>query len=90
MRILVTGGAGFIGSNVADRFLALGHDVAVLDNLSTGRAENVDPRIKFYKADLVDRAGIDKAIEDWKPEIVDHLPRFEVVPAGLLGIAFHC
>src|SRR5689334_15087105 len=54
MRILVTGGAGFIGSNVADRFLALGHDVAVLDNLSTGRAENVDPRAKFYKADLVD------------------------------------
>ena len=72
MRILVTGGAGFIGSNVADRFLALGHDVAVLDNLSTGRVENVDPRVKFYKADLIDRAGIDKAIEDFRPEIVDH------------------
>jgi UDP-glucose 4-epimerase len=72
MRILVTGGAGFIGSNVADRFLALGHDVAVLDNLSTGRVENVDPRVKLYKADLVDRAAVDKAIEDFRPEVVDH------------------
>jgi len=72
MRILVTGGAGFIGSNVADRFLALGHEVAVLDNLSTGRVENVDPRVKLYKADLVDRAGVDMAVEDFRPEVVDH------------------
>ncbi|TMG68713.1 MAG: NAD-dependent epimerase/dehydratase family protein, partial [Chloroflexi bacterium] len=42
MKILVTGGAGFIGSHVADAYLAAGHEVAVLDNLSTGREENVN------------------------------------------------
>jgi UDP-glucose 4-epimerase len=72
MRILVTGGAGFIGSNVADRFLALGHDLAVLDNLSTGRRENVDPRIRLFEVDLKDRAGVDAAVAEFRPQIVDH------------------
>ena len=72
MRILVTGGAGFIGSNVADRFLALGHDVAVLDNLSTGRRENVDDRIRFFEADLAQPAEVERVIAEFRPEIVDH------------------
>jgi len=72
MRILVTGGAGFIGSNVADRFIALGHDVAVLDNLSTGRRENLDPRIRLYEADLIDPDAVEKVVADFHPEIVDH------------------
>jgi len=72
MRILVTGGAGFIGSNVADRFLALGHDVAVLDNLSTGRRENLDPRIRLYEADLIDPQAVEKVVSEFRPEIVDH------------------
>lgn len=72
MRILVTGGAGFIGSNVLDRFLALGHDVAALDNLSTGRAENLDPRVRFYEVDLNDRSAVDAALKDFRPEVVDH------------------
>ena len=72
MRILVTGGAGFIGSNVADRFIALGHDVAVLDNLSTGRRENLDPRIRLYEADLIDPDAVEKVVADFRPEIVDH------------------
>ncbi|MEP7027319.1 MAG: NAD-dependent epimerase/dehydratase family protein [Candidatus Eisenbacteria bacterium] len=72
MRILVTGGAGFIGSNVADRFLALGHDVAVLDNLSTGRRENLDPRVRLYEADLVDADAVELVVADFRPEVVDH------------------
>jgi UDP-glucose 4-epimerase len=72
MRILVTGGAGFIGSNVADRFLALGHEVAVLDNLSSGRRENLGPRVRLYEADLIDPVAVEKVVADFRPEIVDH------------------
>lgn len=52
MRFLVTGGAGFIGSNFAKKALDLGHSVLVLDNLSTGSRENLDPRAQFFEADL--------------------------------------
>ena len=72
MRILVTGGAGFIGSNVADRFVALGHEVAIFDNLSSGFREFVNPKAKFYEGDLADAAAVEAAIADFRPEIVDH------------------
>ncbi len=52
MNILVTGGAGFIGSHVVDGFLDRGHDVTVMDNLCTGRMENVNPRAHFYLMDI--------------------------------------
>jgi UDP-glucose 4-epimerase len=72
VRILVTGGAGFIGSNVADQFVALGHEVAVLDNLSTGRREQVPERAAFYQADLADPAAVEACIAEFRPEVVDH------------------
>jgi UDP-glucose 4-epimerase len=72
LRILVTGGAGFIGSHVADRFVALGHDVAVLDDLSTGLREFVNPRARFYHVDLVDAAAVEKCVAEFRPEVVDH------------------
>ena len=72
MRILVTGGAGFIGSQVADRFVALGHDVAVLDNLSTGFRQFVPPQARFYQVDLTDAAGVERCFSEFRPEIVDH------------------
>lgn len=72
MRILVTGGAGFIGSNVVDRFVGLGHDVAVFDNLSSGFREFVNPKAKLYVGDLADAIAVDAAIADFRPEIVDH------------------
>ena len=72
MRILVTGGAGFIGSHVVDRFVALGHEVAVLDNLSTGRRDFVNPRAHFELADLTDAPAVERLVAAWRPEIVDH------------------
>jgi len=71
MRILVTGGAGFIGSHVADRYIELGHEVAVLDDLSSGKPENVNPRAKLFRMSLLDErlAG---AFDEFRPEAVSH------------------
>jgi UDP-glucose 4-epimerase len=54
MKILVTGGAGFIGSHIVDAYIEAGHDVAVLDALDTGHLENVNPKARFYKVDVRD------------------------------------
>lgn len=62
-RALVTGGAGFIGSNLADRLLADGVEVAILDNLSTGRREFVPDAATLVEGDVLDRAALDRAIE---------------------------
>ena len=71
MRILVTGGAGFIGSHVADRYVELGHEVAVLDDLSSGKPENVNPRAKLFRMSLLDErlAGV---FDEFRPELVSH------------------
>ncbi|MBI5038471.1 MAG: NAD-dependent epimerase/dehydratase family protein, partial [Nitrospirae bacterium] len=53
MKILVTGGAGFIGSHIVDRLISEGHEVSVIDNLSTGRIENLNRKEEFYKMDIV-------------------------------------
>ena len=52
MKCLVTGGAGFIGSNLVDKLIDLGHEVVVIDNLSTGKRENINPKASFYERDL--------------------------------------
>lgn len=72
MRILVTGGAGFIGSHVVNRYVDLGHEVAILDNLATGRATNIDSRAKFHEVDIVDAAGVQQVFDEFKPAMVNH------------------
>lgn len=72
MRIIVTGGAGFIGSNVVNRFIDLGHEVGIVDNLVTGKAENIDQRATFYNVDITDRPALQQVFDAFKPQIVDH------------------
>jgi len=72
VRILITGGAGFIGSHIADRFVALGHDVGVLDNLSTGFREFVPAGARFFPADVTDAGAVERVFADFRPEVVDH------------------
>jgi UDP-glucose 4-epimerase len=71
MKVLVTGGAGFIGSHVVDTFLAAGHEVVVVDNLSTGRESNLNPEARFYEVDIRDEA-LDDVIAKEQPDIIDH------------------
>ncbi len=72
MKILLTGGAGFIGSNVSDLLIDNGHDLIIIDNLSTGRIENLNKKAKFYKEDLLNFEKIKEIFEIEKPEIIYH------------------
>ncbi len=72
MRVLVTGGAGFVGSHVVDRLLADGHAVAVVDNLSSGRRELVNPRASFHLCDIRS-PRLDTVFEAVRPEVVVHV-----------------
>jgi len=71
MNILITGGAGFIGSHIADSLIKLGHRVSVVDNLSTGNMSNVNKQAQFYNVDIC-RAELAKVFQEEKPNIVMH------------------
>jgi len=71
MKIMVTGGAGFIGSNVVDGLIDAGHEVVVVDNLYTGRRSNVNPQAMFYEMD-VRSPQISELIDKEKPDILNH------------------
>ena len=71
MKILFTGGAGFIGSNIVDALIDLGHEVVVVDNLSTGFRRNLNPKARFYELSIgaTELSGI---FERERPELVNH------------------
>jgi UDP-glucose 4-epimerase len=73
MRALVTGGAGFIGSHVVDALIARGDHVTVLDDLTTGRRENVNDLASLQEASITDAAAVGHVMDGARPEVVFHL-----------------
>ena len=73
MKILVTGGAGFIGSWLVDKLVEKDHEVVVIDNFLTGNKDIVSDEIKFYELDIYDHDMLNEVFENEKPEIVFHL-----------------
>jgi len=71
MKIIVTGGAGFIASHVVDRYIELGHEVVVVDDLSTGYHHNLNPKAKFYFLDICSKDLV-KVFDIEKPDLVNH------------------
>jgi UDP-glucose 4-epimerase len=71
VKVLVTGGAGFIGSHVVDAYLAAGHDVVVVDDLSTGHRENLPAGVRFHKLDILD-PRLAALVADERPDVVNH------------------
>lgn len=72
MKILVTGGAGFIGSHVVDCYLTAGHEVVVVDNFATGKRENLNPKAKFYEVDIRQKETVDEIFAKEKPQVLNH------------------
>ncbi|HVC78716.1 MAG TPA: NAD-dependent epimerase/dehydratase family protein [Candidatus Micrarchaeaceae archaeon] len=83
MRILVTGGAGFIGSHVVDAYVAAGHEVGVLDNFSTGNEANLNSAAEVHRVDLRDQPAVEKALAAFRPEIVNHHAAQSEVPKSV-------
>jgi len=82
MKIMITGGAGFIGSNVVDGYIEKGHTVVVVDNLFTGKKENLNPTATFYEVDIRS-PEIAKIIEKERPEVINHHAAQISVPASV-------
>ena len=73
-KVLITGGAGFIGSHVADRFLLNNYEVIAADNLVTGNIDNINGKnIKFFNIDIRDREKLEELFKNEKPDYVIHL-----------------
>lgn len=71
MKILVTGGAGFIGSHIVDRLIEEGHEVVVVDDLSTGKKKNINKDATFYKMDILS-SRMEKIFQQERPELINH------------------
>jgi UDP-glucose 4-epimerase len=71
MKILITGGAGFIASHVTDAYIAEGHDVVIIDDLSSGNMKNVNSKATFYKMDIRD-PKIEQIFRNERVEVLNH------------------
>jgi UDP-glucose 4-epimerase len=83
MKILVVGGAGYIGSVCSELLLDEGHEVAIFDNLIEGHRHAVDPRANFIRGDLADREQIEAALSSTRPEAVMHFAAYALVPESM-------
>ncbi|MDO6355947.1 NAD-dependent epimerase/dehydratase family protein [Caloramator sp. CAR-1] len=72
MKVLVTGGAGFIGSHIVDKLIEKGYETIIVDNLSTGKEENINKKAKFYLCDITDKNTLNEIFKTEKPEFVIH------------------
>lgn len=73
MRVLITGGAGFVGSHLADRLTARGDEVAVIDNFATGRRDNLDSSlVRIVEGSVADGTAVDRLVQGFRPEVVVH------------------
>jgi len=81
-KVLVTGGAGFIGSHLVDALIEKGYKVVVIDNLSTGKIENINKKAKFYKIDICS-PKIEEIFKKEKPQICFHLAALPRVPLSV-------
>ncbi|MEK6589225.1 MAG: NAD-dependent epimerase/dehydratase family protein [Nitrospinota bacterium] len=72
MNILVTGGAGFIGSHVVDRYITEGYHVFIIDNLVTGKLKNLNPDAKFYKIDIRDSKRLEDIFKEYTIDCINH------------------
>jgi len=98
MKVLVTGGAGFIGSHITDRLIKDGHEVTIIDNFSTGKRENLNPDAKLVEADIANYADIAKhfagvdavfhtaALARILPSVKDPLPSHDANVTGTLNV----
>jgi UDP-glucose 4-epimerase len=87
---IVTGGAGFIGSHLVDALLAVGHEVTVIDDLSSGSALKVPSGARLCELDIVDRPALDRVFEEVKPSSVFHLAAQASVTASVADPARDC
>ena len=83
MKILVTGGAGFIGSHVVDAYVAAGHEVAALDNMATGREDNINSGARVFRVDIRDLDKVQSALASFKPEVISHHAAQSEVPKSV-------
>lgn len=72
MRVLVTGAAGFIGSHVAEAYHKAGHEVVGLDNLSTGKRENLPLNLRLWEMDLLEEDKLERLLREFRPEVISH------------------
>ncbi|MGL5042999.1 MAG: NAD-dependent epimerase/dehydratase family protein [Culicoidibacterales bacterium] len=85
MKIILIGGAGFIGSHIAEGYVKAGHDVIVVDDLSTGKKENIqhlidEKKIKLYETSILNYADLEQIFSDFQPEIINNHAAQKSVP----------